>query len=271
VTDHELAPSFESLLALEREGDRFRTHVPASWTQGRTVFGGLVAAIGVRAMQRTLPTPRPLVALDVNFVAPIPAGEVQVRVELLREGRNVTQARADILVADAVASTLLATFAVPRPQSAVRVAPPPPVVTTPPEEGLVLPFVKGIAPEFTRFFEFTYSEGDLPFTGSSRATMGGLIRHRTHATGIEAVLGLVDAWPAPVIPMCRGFTPASTMRWTLHVLDEVPDDLSSPGNVPFFRSEALAATQGYATTMGWLHVGGRALVWSEQLVAVFDG
>ena len=67
------------------DGGTFRAEVPDSWLQGRSVYGGLQAALAVRAMRAMLPAPAPLRVLQVSFVAPLPAGPVSLRAELLRE------------------------------------------------------------------------------------------------------------------------------------------------------------------------------------------
>jgi len=90
---------------------------------------------------------------------------------------------------------------------------------------------------------------------------------------LPALLALIDAWPAPVLPTLRAFAPASTVRWTVQLLDAA----AAAGDVDgcawhHVRADTVAAADGFATVVGTLSAAdGRPLAWSEQLVAVFDG
>ena len=61
--------------------DKHAVEVDDQWTQGRTLFGGLQAALLVRAMRSHLaPDPElPLRSLQVVFVGPVMPGRVAIR------------------------------------------------------------------------------------------------------------------------------------------------------------------------------------------------
>ena len=52
--------------------------VPDDWLQGRTLFGGLQAVVGLAAM-RSLAPDAPLRSLQMTFLAPVPGGPVRAR------------------------------------------------------------------------------------------------------------------------------------------------------------------------------------------------
>ncbi len=81
-------------------------------------------------------------------------------------------------------------------------------------------------------------------------------------------MALVDSWPPPVLAMLERHAPASSLSWTVHLLD-TPEQC--PEGWWWFRSETIQAGSGYATTQQYLYrPDGKLALWSEQLVTVFD-
>lgn len=66
-----------------------------SWMQGRTFYGGASALIAYTAAICAFPDLPPLRAAQVGFVAPV-GEEIELRREIVRQGRNVTQVRSEI-------------------------------------------------------------------------------------------------------------------------------------------------------------------------------
>src|SRR6478752_3345958 len=73
--------------------------VPEDWLQGRTLFGGLQAVVGLAAM-RSLAPDAPLRSLQVTFVAPVPGGPVHARARILRSGKSATHVESRIVDGD---------------------------------------------------------------------------------------------------------------------------------------------------------------------------
>lgn len=259
---------FDDITAITQDGPgRWSAVIPEDWMQGRTAFGGLLAALAARAIRREIPRPRPLASLDVSFLAPVPAGPISIDAEVLKEGRFVTQGRAALDAGDGPAVCVHAVFA-ERRDSALAMTPAAPTPSKGPEGALEFPFIPGVTPAFTQHVRYLQTEGDPPFSGSSRALLGGYCRHRTAATGIEAVVALLDAWPAPVLCLGRAPFPASTVRCACHLVGEPPAGFDGDF---FFLASGVSAGGGYATTLAHLWAGDLLVAWSEQLVAVFDG
>ena len=78
-----------------------------SWLQGRSAFGGLQAALGVRAMRSLLPEQMPLRTLQTTFIAPLPAGEVRIEASLLRAGKSTVHVEARLFDGEQVASLIV--------------------------------------------------------------------------------------------------------------------------------------------------------------------
>ena len=225
-----------------------------------------MAALAVRGLRRTLTGERPLATLDVAFLAPIGPGEVEITTEVLREGRYVSQASAEVRFAGILGARVHGVFAEPK-ESEIQVTARPPVRAKGPDEGLSLPFIPGLTPAFTQHLDYSLTEGDFPFSGSESARIGGYCRHKTAAQGVESVIALLDAWPAPVLPLGSRVFPASTVRWSLHLLGAAPPAFDGHW---WFESECVSARDGYATTVGRLYAGDVLVGWTEQFLAVFD-
>ena len=74
------------------------------WMQGRTLYGGASALVAYTAAIRAFPDLPPLRSAQVAFVAPVGA-EVTPHASIIRQGRNVTQVRVDLLVEGSPALT----------------------------------------------------------------------------------------------------------------------------------------------------------------------
>jgi len=79
----------------------------------------------------------------------------------------------------------------------------------------------------------------------------------------------LPGWEGPtVLPMASGRMPASTVRWSAHLLEPVP-----PGEEKgwfWYEARTVHSGGGYATSFARLYSGGRLVVWSEQLMTVYD-
>lgn len=248
---------------------RWQAQITPDWLQGRTVFGGTIAALAYRAMRHEVSADRKLITLDVSFIGPIQPGPINITTRVLRAGGYVTHTAADII--NDAGETLVrisAVFGSPRETSKISVTPDTPHPSMPREKGTEFPFIPGITPEFSKHFEYWLTEGEFPYSGSKSGTIGGYFRHKTpHNDPLEAVIALLDAWPPAVIPMSNKPFAASTVRWTCHFLNEIPADFD---DYYWFRDETLAAKFGYGTTIATLTAGDQVIAWAEQLIAVFD-
>lgn len=264
------------------DGACFAAEVPEAWAQGRAVYGGLLAALGYRAARRLIgadergpeaPPERAARAVLTSFIGPVAPGRVEVETRLLRSGRAVTQVLATLSQEGDALALVQVVFGAAR-ESAALVAGPPRPPAPAPESVPPLPFVAGLTPAFTRFFDYRPTQGRLPFTGAAEALLGGHFRLRDVGASLDAVelaLALGDAWPAPVLPLLRRPAPASSLTWSLELVAppagaERPD----PAGYWFFEARADASAEGYAQEGArlWRPDGSLAAA-SRQLVAVF--
>jgi len=250
-------------------GGYFTADLPETWLQGRALFGGVVAAVALRALQSLVSEDRHPLSVHAAFFAPVGPTGTRLACELLREGKSVTTGRALFVVDGEPRAQVTVMFGRHRPSSLRIDAPTRPHVAGP--EGLPdIPFIPGMTPTFTQHFAYRWTDGAMPFSGASTAVVGGWCRHRTdpgppHA----ALLGLADAWPSPALCLLTAPAPASTISWTVAFAD-VPAVVGTD-DWWWLRSEALHTDAGYSHLRGALHRrSGQAALLFEQVLAVFD-
>lgn len=197
---------------------RWTASVDATWLQGRSIFGGLQAALGLAAI-RTLPgAAAPLRSLQVTFVAPVPAGRLAIEARLLRAGRSAVHAEARLLDGGQLACLIVAVLGDTRPSS-LDIRPVPVLAARPAAESKELPFVPGLSPGFLQQFRMRWAAGHFPFTGGRDPRSQVWVEVREAPTIDESVLlALADSIPSPALSLLRRPVPASSMSWTLDLL-----------------------------------------------------
>ncbi len=85
------------------------------WLQGRSVFGGLQAAIAMCAMRSLVPASVPLRTLQMTFIAPVPAGNVYATARILRSGKSAIHVEAQLQHAGQVVAMVIGIFGTARP------------------------------------------------------------------------------------------------------------------------------------------------------------
>lgn len=197
------------------------TPIGADWGQGRTLFGGLSAAILCRWLQRDVPPERRLRSLEIAFARPFMAEQpYRVEIEPLTEGRNLTMCAARLWQQDKLCVQARADF-IRSLDSAVVIdhfvlpamAPP---EASPPMKG-------GALPAFFSHFDARLGTAALPFSGASIDELGGYMRFAVAPRELSDahLVCLVDTWPPTASTRYRGVKPLSTIGWTLHFADSV--------------------------------------------------
>ncbi len=245
--------------------------IPTSWTQGRTIFGGISAAMVYRAMQATLEDARPLRSFNCNFVGPLEAEKAfEIHVEVLRTGRNASQLLARAVQDDKVAVLAQACFAVDR-ESKISI---PNGLTHSmplPAKAKFIPQIPKITPKFLRHFDLALEEGKMPFTGSKISHTHGWMRFTQPPAAITDahLIAMIDAWPPTVLQLLRWPAPASTMNWNIEFLH--PHQPAAATDWFGYQVETRQAADGYAHTEAniW-HPDGSLVALSRQTVGVFD-
>lgn len=239
--------------------------IDPSWFQGRGAFGGLVAALFLRAMGHA--TDRPARTLTVHFCGPA-AGELTLETQVERAGRSVVHQSGRLVGPDGPVALALATFAEGRDSAVALDADP--VATLPAwPAGIALPDAPFIPVFARKHFEFRFALGEPLFSGAARAATGGWVKFRDEAPAEAASdAALLDAWPPGVFPVLRGPVTASTVDFTVQFFEAVPGrDVNAPH---IFLKTVTQAARGYAEERGTLWTAeGRPVGRIRQLFAVF--
>lgn len=256
----------------EESPGTFSGSIDGSWYQGRGVFGGLVLALLARSMDRAIAARergRLLRSVTVQFCAPMPDTPGRVRVRTLREGGRVTFVAASLEHGDALVAEATAVFAAPRrsPVAWVEDAFPevPPVdAVSPVPEGL-----PGL-PDFCQHVEYRYAWGEAPFSGASRAALGGWSRLREERpVDVAWILATLDAWPPPACTRATAPAGAATLTLSCELLPDASRLEGEPWRHTLFTSSATVAADGYAHERARLWTpDGRLLARATQVRAL---
>lgn len=89
-------PSLKQIIdALDTIEGGMRGSIPESWLQGRTSYGGLSAALALHVAQQSDVDLPPLRSALIAFIGPL-AGDITIRTNRLRRGRNAAFIQADV-------------------------------------------------------------------------------------------------------------------------------------------------------------------------------
>ena len=238
------------------------------WLQGRTLFGGLIAALANFAMRRRVAADRPLRALQVVFIGPNAPGQVEFQPEISREGKAVTLASCTVRSGGEISATVTAMYGVAR-ASQLKIVPAAAALQVGPEQVQDVPRRPGLG--FTQHYQQRWARGSAPFSGALDSAMSVYVRCRgeeSSRTSESHALALMDAIPTPALALMTTQSPASTLSWTLEILDpHFEFDIDG-----WWRLDASvdAALDGYVVHSGHVvNPEGRVAAISRQVVVVY--
>ena len=246
--------------------------VGADWGQGRATFGGLMVALQYEAMRAQVPVERAVRSLAVTFVGPAEPGvPISFEVEVLREGKAVSQVLGRAMQNGQVVTLVQGSFGAAR-ESVVSVEGLPAPEMKALQECPLLPYIKGITPEFMRHLSMGWAVGALPFTGKGSREMGGWVRFAGEVKDeplTEAhLLALVDAWPPALLPLLSKPTAGSTLTWTIEFVQPLPPVSTLEWCKYLAVIEHARDGYGHVAANLWAP-GGELIAISRQTVAIF--
>jgi hypothetical protein len=263
---HTRTPLDRLLAALEPlEGGGHSVHVPPDWMQGRTLYGGISAALCLAHVRRAHDGLPPLRSAQVAFVGPA-SGDVELRSRILRQGKSATFLTADLTSEAGHGTHALFCFGAERP-SAYRLARfPAPVAPAP--DGAPDHFAHG-GPAFKQHFDVRIVGGARPVSGAAEADV--LLWLRPLDPGAEPfealLLAMADVPPPAAMSLFTQPAPISTMTW---MVDCLAPGHRSPDGWYLLRSTADVTAGGYsAQSMALWASDGVPLVAGRQCVALF--
>lgn len=254
----------------ETNQPQYEITIPSSWTQGRTVYGGLSAALAYQAAENLIEDERYVRAFHCNFIGPIDCQQpVQVEAELLRTGKNVTQIVAKVSQFGQVATMVQVCFGVNR-ESKLRHIDQRSHSLKPPKSPKFIPQIPKIVPKFIQHFDYVFDKGNLALTKNDDAVIHGWSKFsKAPATMKTAYLiALMDAWPPTMFQLLRLPAPASTMSWDIEFIN--PDGLIAPESWLASETEAHHIQNGYGHEEAkFWNEQGQLIAIAKQVVTVF--
>lgn len=247
--------------------------IDSSWGQGRTLFGGLSAALAFNKVRRNIEAERPLRSLSANFSGQVLSDTpFTLAHQILSDGKSISQANGQVIQNERIVTQVCACFGIER-ESNIDVNSP--QIELPKlGSNQRLNYMKGLTPEFVQHFEFEYSKGQFPFSNSKVNELAGWVRFKEMADEFtEAhLIALVDSWPPTVLQKLKSFAPCATVSWNLEVVQPL-SLLKQPlhaGDWLYYDAEIKQAHNGYAHTEAKIYTpNGTLIALSRQLVAIY--
>lgn len=241
------------------------------WLQGRTLYGGASALIAYTAAVRAFPELPPLRAAQVAFVAPT-GPEVELRREIVRQGRNVAQVRSEIWCEGKCTLTAFWLFGTSREPNAVH--PAAPVANWPGPAEDAEPTMVGKGPEFIQHnFELRRAQ-EIRGKGEPTVRRWARLRDREGLDPISELILLGDVQPPGAMRAMQQLARSarSTGRstcWTLHPRRLMAGGYPKmPASTPMMAIPANAcgcgmpmANKCWTDCNAWPCLGEHAVVW----------
>ncbi|MDT0594178.1 acyl-CoA thioesterase [Glaciecola petra] len=245
--------------------------VEKDWSQGRTIYGGLSAALLYAAAKPYVDNERLLRSMTCNFVGPLLSQQAfTISVEIIRAGKNVSQVQARAIQDGKICVVSQFCFGQSR-ESKIEVLNHEVSNMPLPKKGKFIPQIPKVTPKFLKHFELAFTDGGVPFTGQKASHIHGWMRYKTTPKTLSDahIIGIIDAWPPTVLQMLRWPAPASTVSWNLEFIH--PHRPLNPEDWFAYKVNTRQAAGGYAHTEATIWDShDEVIALSRQTVAVFD-
>ena len=250
--------------------EQYEVVIPDSWTQGRTLYGGLSAALAYQAAENLIDDERYVRAFHCNFIGPIDCSRpIFISAQMLRTGKNVTQIIAKVMQDENVSTMVQVCFGVNRP-SKLRKVDSSTHTLSPPKKPKFIPQIPKIVPKFIKHFDYVFEKGNLAFTKSDHPIIHGWTKFSSapKQMKIAYLIALMDAWPPTMFQMLRLPAPASTMSWDIEFIH--PEAHVEPTGWLASETEAHHIHNGYGHEEAkFWNEKGQLIAIAKQVVTVF--
>jgi len=239
------------------EGGATRFRNLENWMQGRTLYGGASALIAYTAAIRAFPDLPPLRAAQVAFVAPT-GPEVELRREIVRQGRNVAQVRSEIWCEGACTLSAFWLFGSEREPNAMHGASEVADWPGPPEEAE--PAMTGKGPAFIQNnFEIRRAQ-EMRGPGKPVVRRWARLTTREGLDPVSELILLGDVLPPGAMRAMKRQGPISSINWSFNLLEPAPETRDG-----WWLSENASqqADHGYSSE--------RLRLWNAEGKQVLDG
>lgn len=243
--------------------------IPATWAQGRTIYGGLTAAILLQAAMRGIDPERKLRTMDVNFTRPFEAEKpYDIEVETLGEGRTLSVVQARLIQEGKLRAIIRADFCRPLDSDKAVSTFELPALRSQTES---FPIQGPMVPTFFQHMEAYLASHVPPFGGKPYPEMNGWMRYKEapNEMTIPHLVGLIDAWPPTAATYRDRPVPVSTISWHMHFTLDADD--FGPDDFLGYRSKVSFDEAGISSSTAHIwRPDGRLLAKSVQSNVIYD-
>jgi acyl-CoA thioesterase len=252
-----------ALDGLAETAEGFAVEAPEGWTQGRTLYGGMTAALCAEAGRRAFPELPPLRSAQFAFTGAA-SGRLRFAPSLIRQGRSSAFVAVDgVSEGGQVVRALFAHGAARESRVAHDSATGPAA----PKPADCAPFFEGPRGGFFQNFEMRLAAGARPFSPDAEPGFAVWVRHLDDA-GVDpavSLLALADSLPPAAMVAFPTPAPISTVTWSVDVAQPI-----TPGEWRLLTSASEQASGGYSLQAMCLWAeDGRRLAVGRQTVAIF--
>lgn len=231
--------------------------IPEGWRQGRGAYGGLTIAAVIRAIEAKVADPsRTVRSVTAELPSPALPGSLDVRVDILRSGANLTVARGSLHQGDSVTTHVVAILAAKRDADLAWNDLQPPAA--PPPDSLHPAPSNALQPEFCANFEYRLVSG-IPFAGQNTSTAVGWVRALDPGPVCDAAFlaAMIDVWWPAIFGRMKSPRPMATIAFTLELVSSLDGvDPAAPllhrGSVPLVADGYFQETRELWTASGRL-------------------
>lgn len=267
---HLFSDQLESIRPV-KEG--FKGHISDNWLQGRTVFGGLSAAMAAHAAKKTLPLEhqlnRPLKSILVTFAGPIGSGDLRFATNLIRSGGKVSIVHVTAFTPDGQPALLLqASFGASRDTKAV---PAPQNINLQNKDSVAdSTFTEESMPDYLKSFHIRWTGGGIPASLECGRKISFWAKHKSdnETYQIEHIIALADIPPPVMLSHYDKLIPSSSLTWCCDFIQS-PDQIS--GEWFYLDYRLIAAHAGYSQQSGRVYdETGNLVAISSQCMTYFE-
>lgn len=256
----------EVLGSLVADAGGWRIDAPEAWAQGRTLYGGINAALTYAALVRTHGVQPPIRSAQFAFVGPA-ADTLHFRSDVLRQGKSSATFASECRNADGIAARGSFVFGAGR-ESAVTHDFAPRLDVPGPEDCPRFHKTEKPLPGFLGRFEFRLAAGARLFEPAQKPEFAVWVRlvGGDHEDPVANLLAIADALPCAAMASFPKPAAVSTVTWGIDFHQPAP----AAGGWHLIRSISEQAAEGYSLQeMRVFNRDGEALASARQLVAIF--
>lgn len=256
-------PSLAAVIA-SLAGDPLSLDAPPSWSQGRTLYGGMTAALAWAAAAKTFRDLPPLRSVQAAFIGPA-SGRLTLEPAILRQGKSATTVGVDVRGDAGLAARMTFFCGAARSSKVAHERVTAPAAPVPGDLPAVLKAGQG--PTFAANYEIRHVSGGLPFSGGEpEFVMWARLREAEGADPLVSLIALADVLPPASMPVFPEFGVISSLSWSFD-LDRLPGDAAA---WYLCRAVSESTADGYSRqAMDVWDASGRRVLAGRQTVAIF--